>query len=144
MAATRVAANMTATVRACTYDYAIIQPDEDSEQFKYYSAYMPGSEPVYIKTETEFSIEITLLNTGDCPWERNTSLTWLEGESFNAGPRLFIRDRVEIGQEVTIVFSGTTPQRGRGGPRTGMWELRTPGQLPIGEPLTISIFAFDN
>lgn len=144
VAATQVAANMTATVQACNYDFAVIQPDEDDEQFEYYAAYSPGAEPVYIRTETDFIIEITFLNTGDCAWERNTSLTWLEGESFNAGPRLFVRDRVEIGQEVTLMFSGSTPPRGRGGPRAGTWELRTPGQLPIGDPLTISIFAFDN
>ncbi|MBN2469205.1 MAG: protein kinase [Anaerolineae bacterium] len=142
--ATLLAANMTATVSACNYDYAIIRPDLDDEQLSYYPAYTASTEPVYIKTETQFDIEITLLNTGDCAWERNTSLTWLEGESFNAGPRIFIRSRVEVGEEVTIDFSGTTPQRGRGGPRTGTWELRTPGQLPVGDPLTISIFAFDN
>lgn len=142
--ATLLANSMTATVGACNYDYAIIQPDQEDDQFQYYAAYSASTDPVYIKTETQFEMEITLLNTGDCAWERNTSLTWLEGESFNAGPRIFIRNRVEVGEEVTISFSGTTPQRGRGGPRTGTWELRTPGQLPVGEPLVISIFAFDN
>ncbi len=142
--ATLLADSMTATVSACNYDYAIIRPDQEDDQFRYYAAYTASTEPVYIKTETQFEMEITLLNTGDCAWERNTSFTWLEGESFNAGPRIFIRSRVEVGEEVTISFSGTTPQRGRGGPRTGTWELRTPGQLPVGDPLVISIFAFDN
>ncbi len=141
---TLVAAEMTATVSACVYDYAIIKPDLDDPQLEYYPAYTGGSAPVYIRTETAFSITITLLNAGDCAWERNTSLTWLEGESFNAGPRIFIRNRIEVGEEAVIEFSGTTPPRGRGGVRTGTWELRTPGQLPIGEPLTLSIFAYDN
>ncbi|GAB4574007.1 MAG: hypothetical protein Kow0077_18400 [Anaerolineae bacterium] len=140
---TEIAAAMTATIAACDYNYAVIRPDPGDPQLQFYPAYTNSDDPVYIKTETRFDIEITLLNTGNCAWERNTSLTWLEGESFNAGPRIFIREPVAVGEEVTITFSGTTPPRGRGGAREGIWELRTPGQLPIGEPLTISIFAYD-
>jgi hypothetical protein len=142
--ATLVAADLTATASACRYEYALIQPAPDDPQISYYPAYTQGGGPVYIRTETTFSIAITLLNTGDCAWERNTSLTWLEGESFNAGPRIFLRDRVEVGAEVTINFTGSTPPRGRGGLRSGIWELRTPGQIAIGAPLTLALFAFDN
>ncbi len=142
--ATLQAANMTATIAACDFDYAIIPPDPDDPQYRYYPAYTSGIEPVFIKTETDFAIEITLFNNGTCTWERNTALSFLEGESFNAAPHIFIRQRVPVGEEVTILFEGTTPQRGRGGPRTGTWRLRTPGQILIGEPIEISIYAFDD
>ena len=91
---------------------------------------------------------IILLNTGTCDWERNTSLTFIEGEDFNAGPRIFIREPVEVGEEITLEFSGMTPNQGRveNGevvPLEGSWQLRTPGQINIGTPLTISVLVFD-
>lgn len=141
--ATVLAANMTATTSACTFDYAIIPPERGSAQYRYYPAYSGGTEPVFLETETSFVFEITLLNTGSCAWERNTSLTFIAGEAFNAGPRIFLRDRVEVGAEATLRFEGTTPMRGQGGPRSGTWELRTPGQIRIGAPLTIAIFSYD-
>lgn len=143
--ATLGAANLTATINACNYDYAVIPPERDDPQFKYYPAYAVGVElnPVYINTETQFSFEITFLNTGNCPWERNSSMTYIEGESFNAEPRTFIRQVVEPGQQVVIRFEGKTPLRGRGGFRSGTWELRTPGQLLVGRPLAIGIWSFD-
>lgn len=141
--ATVVAANMTATTSACTFDYAIIPPERGSAQYRYYPAYSGGIEPVFLETETSFVFEIILLNTGSCAWERNTSLTFIAGEAFNAGPRIFLRDRVEVGAEATLRFEGTTPMRGQGGPRSGTWELRTPGQIRIGAPFTIAIFSYD-
>ncbi|NPV66763.1 MAG: protein kinase [Anaerolineae bacterium] len=141
--ATVLAANMTATTSACTFDYAIIPPERGSAQYRYYPAYSGGTEPVFLETETNFVFEITLLNTGSCAWERNTSLTFISGEAFNAGPRIFLRNRVEVGAETTLRFEGTTPMRGQGGPRSGTWELRTPGQIRIGAPLTIAIFSYD-
>ncbi len=140
---TLMAADMTATIAACNFEYAIIPPDQGDEQLKYYPVYTGQGERVFIPTDTDFSFDITLLNTGTCAWERNTSLTFLEGESFGAGPRIFIRNRVEVADEVTLNFTGTTPPRGRGGPRSGTWELRTPGQVPIGDLFTITLFAYD-
>ncbi len=141
--ATAMANAMTATTNACVFDYAIIPPERASDQYRFYPAYSGSTEPVYVATETDFAFEITLLNTGTCAWERNTSLTFIAGEAFNAGPRIFLRDRVEVGAEAILRFEGTTPQRGRGGPRSGTWELRTPGQIRIGDPLTIAIFSYD-
>ena len=140
--ATLAADSMTATISACDFDYALIPPAPEDPQASYFPAYGGGTEPVYIVSNANFSFEITFLNTGTCPWERNTSLTYLEGESFNAGPRIFIRERVDVGAEVTLTFSGRTPQRG--GLRGGIWELRTPGQIPIGNPLAISIFTYES
>ncbi|MBZ0299894.1 MAG: hypothetical protein K8J31_09145, partial [Anaerolineae bacterium] len=80
------------------------------------------------------------LNTGTCAWERNTSLVWVSGEDFNA-ERLFIRERVNPGDDVVLTFVGATPATG--GMRTGMWELRTPGQILIGKPLEISVSVFE-
>lgn len=117
---------LTATAEACIFDYDIIDqvpPDGD-----------------FFPTNSDYIREITLFNTGNCPWERNTALTFISGESFNAGPRIFIRERVEVGEEYTLEFDGRTPPNG--GLLTGIWELRTPGQLPIGSPLEISIQVF--
>ena len=123
---TELALEQTATIAACEFDYAIIeQTPEDGDFFP---------------ADRDYVREIRLLNTGRCAWERNTSLTFLEGESFNAGPRIFIRDRVNVGEEIVVLFEGHTPVVG--GELSGTWELRTPGQIPIGQPLVISIFVF--
>lgn len=120
---------------ACIYDYAIIeQTPEDGEAGDFF--------PI----NTEYTRTIILLNTGTCAWGVNTSLAFIagSGESFNAGPRIFIRDRVVgVGEEVTIQFEGTLPSRGSLDPLAGEWQLRTPDQIPIGEPITISILVFD-
>lgn len=116
----------TATIAACDFDYAIIeQTPADGD---------------YFRADRLYEREIRLLNTGTCPWERNTSLVFIEGEDFDA-QRIFLRERVNPGSEVTITFAGRTPQTG--GLRAGTWELRTPGQILIGKPLVISIFTFE-
>lgn len=124
----------TATFAACTFDYAIIeQTPEDGEA----GGFFPINR-AYERT-------IKLLNTGTCPWERNTSLTFINGsgESFNAGPRIFIREPVEVGAEVDVIFEGTLPSRGSLSPIIGTWQLRTPGQIPIGESIAISVMVYD-
>ncbi len=123
---------LTATTSACQFDYAIIEqtpPDGEAGGF--------------LRVNTPYTREITFLNTGTCTWERNTSLTFIEGEDFSAGPRIFIREPVEIGAEVTILFDGVLPPQGSVQPISGRWQLRTPGQLPIGEPFSISVMVFD-
>ncbi len=127
----------TATITACTFDYGIISQDPED-----------GEDGGFVETNTDYTRVITLLNTGTCDWERNTSLTFVEGEDFDAGPRIFIREPVEIGAEVALIFEGTTPNRGavESGdvvPLEGMWQLRTPGQIAFGDPITISILVFD-
>jgi len=127
----------TATFAACEFDYAISSQDPED-----------GFDGPNVPINTAYTRDITLVNTGNCPWEINTSLAFVEGESFNAGPRIFIREPVQVGDEVTITFEGTTPSRGRleGGnlvPVEGTWQLRTRGQLMIGEPFTISVLVFD-
>lgn len=127
----------TATFAACTFDYGIIEQDPED-----------GEDGGFIPTNSDYTRTITLLNAGTCEWERNTSLTFVEGESFNAGPRIFIREPVPVGAEVEVVFEGTTPDRGRveNGqvvPVVGTWQLRTPGQIRIGESFDISILVFD-
>jgi len=124
--ATIVLEIQTATIAACDFDFAIIeQVPADGD---------------YYRANSPYERQIRLLNTGTCPWERNTSLVFVEGEDFDA-QRIFLRERVNPGSETTIVFSGRTPQTG--GLRSGVWELRTPGQILIGQPLVISIFAFE-
>lgn len=121
----------TATIMACSFDYAVIeQLPEDGEDGGFFT------------TNSEYTRTITFLNTGTCDWERNTSLTFLDGESFSAGPRIFIREPVGIGEEVTIIFDAELPSVGSVDPIIGEWELRTPGQIKIGDPLIISIMVF--
>ncbi|MFN8529853.1 MAG: protein kinase [Anaerolineae bacterium] len=117
----------TATMAACDFDYAIIQQTPEN------GAFAPANR--------DYSRQITLLNTGTCAWERNTSLTYVSGESFNTQGRFFIRERVNVGEEVTIEFVGRTPATG--GPTSSIWELRTPGQLLIGQPLTIAVTVYE-
>jgi len=132
------AAQLTATFAACEFDYAIIdQVPAD------------GEEGGFITTNTAYERTITLLNTGTCDWERNTSLTFItgSGEDFDAGPRIFIREVVPIGSEVDLVFQGRTPaaggfENGRNVPWVGSWQLYTPGQITIGEPIDISVLVY--
>ena len=129
-----LAEQMTATIDACVFDYAIIeQSPEDGEAGGFFT------------TASKYARTITLLNTGECVWERNTSLTFVSGsgESFNAGPRIFIREPIGVGQEVELIFDGTLPARGSLTPIEGAWQLRTPGQLAIGEPIVISVMVYD-
>jgi len=117
----------TATMAACDFDFRIVsQTPADGDFFQ---------------TNRAYTREITLLNTGTCPWERNSALSFVSGENFNFGPRVLIRDRINVGERVSLTLSGRTPTSG--GLLTGVWELRTPGQIPIGEPLQISINVFE-
>lgn len=121
---------LTATIAACEYDYEVIAQDP-----------LDGEDGGVFPINTEYVREITLRNTSLCAWEVNTALTYIQGEDFDAGPRILIRERVDVEQEITLRFLGRMPDVG--GLRSGTWELRTPEQIPIGEPLVISIRAFD-
>lgn len=125
----------TATTIACEFDYAIIEQDP-----------VNGDEGGFFPVTTEYERTIVFLNTGTCPWEVNTSLAFVEGEDFDAGPRVFFEDRqavVDVGEEVTMIFSGTLPSAGSVSPYEGEWQLRTPGQIAIGDPLIISVRVYD-
>jgi serine/threonine protein kinase len=117
----------TATMAACDFDYRVVS--------------QTPAEGDFFQTNRAYTREITLLNTGTCPWERNSALAFVSGENFNFGPRVLIRDRINVGENVVITLSGRTPTTG--GLLTGVWELRTPGQIPIGDPLQISINVFE-
>jgi serine/threonine-protein kinase len=125
--ATVVAQIQTATVAACDYDYEIVEQNPNEE--------------LQVRAGSAYRRVITLRNTGTCHWERNTALVHVEGESFDAGPVILIRERVEVGEEYDLVFEGRTPSAG-GGLLTGIWELRTPGQIRIGDPLPINVRVF--
>jgi hypothetical protein len=118
----------TATIAACDFDYRIVEQTPSDGEF--YPA------------NRAYTRSITLINSGTCAWERNTALVYVDGESFDAQPPyFFIRQRVNVGDEVTITFAGRTPATG--GLVVGEWELRTPGQILIGEPFTISVNVFE-
>lgn len=124
-----LSAERTATFAACVFDYAIIEQNPADGDFA--------------TVNSNYTRTITLLNTGTCAWERNTSLAFISGESFNAGPRIFIREAVEVGQEFDLIFNARLPSRGDVRPLQGTWQLRTPGQIAIGLPIVISIFVYN-
>lgn len=133
--ATQAIIQQTMTIAACDFDYAIIEQSPVNGD--------PGG---FFPVNTAYERTIVLLNTGTCPWNVNTSLAFIEGEDFNAGPRVFFEDRalvVEVGEETTLTFSGTLPAAGSVTPYEGTWQLRTPGQIPIGDPITISVRVYD-
>ncbi|MBC8099516.1 MAG: protein kinase [Armatimonadetes bacterium] len=124
----------TATTTACNFDYAVIEQAPEN-----------GEDGGFFHINANYCRKIRLLNTGTCSWDRNTSLTFVtgSGESFNAGPRIFIEAPVEPAQEVALFFEGALPSRGSVDPISGLWQLLTPGQLPIGAPFEISLLVFD-
>lgn len=122
----------TSTIAACKFDYAVVENSPED-----------GTKGGYFKINADYERKITLLNTGSCAWEPNTSLTFIQGEDFNAGTRIWIRDVVNPAETVILTFKGKLPSRGRETPYSGVWELRTPGQIPIGKPLVISILVYD-
>ncbi|MEO8608840.1 MAG: protein kinase, partial [Chloroflexota bacterium] len=120
---TQAAVNATGTTQACSFAYEIkSQEPPDGAQ---------------IPVNTAYERVITLFNSGTCAWEPNTNLRFVEGEDFNAGPTIFIDKRVEVGDTYELHFVGKTPSRN--GNKSGKWQLRTPGGLPIGEPITITL-----
>lgn len=124
--ATLISDFQTATVNACDFNYTIVSqtpPDGD-----------------FVAANRNYQREIVLRNTGSCAWERNTALMFVSGENFNAGARIIIRDRVGVDDEVTVVFTGRTPAASE--MLSGTWELRTPGNIRIGQPIVISINVF--
>ncbi|HEX2908624.1 MAG TPA: protein kinase [Phototrophicaceae bacterium] len=125
--AAALAAVQTATATACIFDYAIIEQDP-----------VDGG---LARANSAYARKIVLENTGNCVWEPNTLLAYVEGESFSAGPRIFIQESVGVGKRVELQFVGKTPLRGA--PYTGIWELRTPNQRKIGESIEISIQVYE-
>ena len=116
----------TATTAACDFNYTIVKQEPPD-----------GGDQV---ANSDYERQITLRNTGTCAWERNTALMFISGENFNAGARIIIRDRVAVGDETVIDFKGHTPAAHD--PLSGTWELRTPGNMRIGQPIVISIRVF--
>jgi hypothetical protein len=124
--ATQLLDIQTATTAACDFDYLIVNQNPIDGDF--YSA------------NTPYEREIRLLNSGNCSWERNTSFVFVQDEDFDARP-IFLRERINPGQELALCFQGVTPRTG--GLYTGVWELRTPGQILIGDPFEITVNVFE-
>jgi len=126
------AVRQTETIAACDFDYGIVAQNPED-----------GPEGGFFRVNEPYTREITLLNTGACAWGENTSFAFVDGEDFNAGPRIFIRESVGVGEAYTLLFEGTAPSRGSVEPTVGTWQLRTRGQIPIGQPIQISAMIFD-
>ncbi|HRF94106.1 MAG TPA: protein kinase [Aggregatilineales bacterium] len=128
-----LAVEQTATYAACVFDYTIVdQTPKD------------GREGGFFRTNTDYTRTLTLLNTGTCGWEVNTSLRFItgSGESFGFTPVL-LRETVEVGGTVELDMELRLPAVGSQEPISGQWQLRTRGQISIGEPITISILVAD-
>jgi eukaryotic-like serine/threonine-protein kinase len=127
VAATQFWEMQTVTTAACDFKYQVV--DQNPIDNDYYTA------------DTDYERAITLLNTGNCAWERNTAFVFIRDEDFDARP-IFLRERVNPSEDIILCFQGKTPQIG--GIHAGTWELRTPGQIRIGEPLVISVNVFES
>jgi serine/threonine protein kinase len=95
-----------------------------------------------VQAGTPFTMELVLRNTGNCPWEINSTFRYSEGEFFDS-PQPFIRieNLVREGTTYMIRFEGIAPNEN--GDQTGLWELRTPGNRRIGqEPVSITVRVF--
>ena len=128
-----VAVEQTATYAACLFDYAIIEQQPAD-----------GREGGFFRINSNYTRKLTLLNTGTCAWEVNTSFRFItgSGESFDSTP-ILLREAVDVGATVEIEMLLRLPNVGSQQPISGQWQLRTRGQLPIGEPITISILVAD-
>lgn len=124
--ATRFMEVQTATVAACDFRYEVIEQNPENDA--YYTA------------DTPYEREIRLLNTGTCAWERNTYFVFVRGEDFESRP-IFIRQRVNPSEELVMCFQGKTPRTF--GLYEGTWELRTPGNILVGQPFGITINVFE-
>ncbi|MBL8154948.1 MAG: protein kinase [Anaerolineae bacterium] len=134
-ALTLAATEQQATLDACQFDYAV----------RIQSEYDKTNEGIdFVKANTEYTLEITFVNMGTCAWGPNTALVFIEGDNLDAGRVIFFRENeqvVEPGGEAILDFVGRTPARF--GLKTGTWELRTPGQIPIGQPIVIQVQIFE-
>ncbi len=126
------AAERTATTEACIFDYDIIDQEPPN-----------GEEGGFFPVNSTYIRRITVQNTGTCPWEVNSSLAFIpgSGESFRSN-RVVIPEVVEVGDVIEIELELTLPSTGSVTPYTGLWQFRTRGQLPIGDPFEISILVF--
>ncbi len=128
----------TATTAACVFDYDLV------EEIPADPLRVPQAErdSLFVTINTEYLRDITLLNTGTCAWDVNWSLAFVSGENLNQ-TRIVVQRRIEVGDTVVLRLEGRTPSTGSVEPVEGIWQLRTRGQLPIGDPLTISVLVYD-
>ncbi|MCC6613737.1 MAG: protein kinase [Anaerolineae bacterium] len=139
LTATRAEVELAQTVQAmtlvaCTFDYAV-------ESRTLLDANGSTISDNSIQAGRDFTLEITLRNTGNCAWEINSSLRYLSGEFFDSEQVILIDRRVGVADTYTVQFHGRAPNKN--GDSTGYWRLLTSRDLVIGrEPLEITIRAF--
>ncbi|MBE0690613.1 MAG: hypothetical protein IH587_10885, partial [Anaerolineae bacterium] len=139
LTATRAEVELAQTVQAmtlvaCTFDYAV----ESRVLLDANGATVSDNS---IQTDRDFTLEITLRNTGNCAWEINSSLRYVSGEFFDSEQVILIDRRVGVADTYTIQFHGRAPNKN--GDSTGYWRLVTSRDLVIGrEPLEVTIRVF--
>ncbi len=129
-----IAIVQTATASACDWEYTEVSRRLVVNGVQINDGFVPAGSP--------FVLEIVLRNTGNCPWEINSTFRFREGEFFDsAQPFIRIQNQVRQGTTYTIRFEGIAPMEND--EQTGLWELRTAGNLPIGqEPISITVRVF--
>jgi hypothetical protein len=130
----------TATALACVWNYAI----SDIQTAEVYQQNDEGVD--IVPANSTYTLIITFVNTGTCPWGANTSLAFIEGDLMDANRFNFFQDRealveVSVGDDAVLEFVAKAPAKG--GPYSGQWQLQTPGNVPIGDPITISLQSFE-
>lgn len=135
-ALTQIATAQMLTAQACEWNYAVKELRSD---------YPTNADDLdQVPANTDYVLDIVLVNNGSCAWGVNTTLAFEAGDELNARPVIFFQNReaaVPVGSEAIIEFRGRAP--GRGGIAGGTWVLRTPQQIAIGEPLDIRIQVYE-
>jgi hypothetical protein len=141
----------TATIEACNYTYELT--DQVYNPPVYYKA---DEDRYYVRTLETFEITFTLRNTGDCVWEAGSALVFeealaqlsrdetmgIDNEALSLPARLDIPGEVEVGDEAIVTFemASTTANR----PHVITWQAETPAGRPIGEPLSITLYFYND
>jgi hypothetical protein len=123
----------TATTQACTFDYEEVSRALYIGDRQVYDGFVPAGQ--------DFTLDITLRNTGTCAWEINAYLRFLQGEFFDSQQIFRFDRRITVGDTYVIRFVGRAPNSN--GEVTGSWDVLTAGDLRIGrDPLSIMVNVF--
>lgn len=161
LAAASPTPNMTQTLTACDFEYYVEAP----EDYNIPPERTAFSDPRLVRSGTNFTFDLTLLNTGSCAWPERARLNFnprltanpdetvdlsrleaecggelIEGTNFARQQRsnFFVQPPVGIEESATITFTGTAPPIY--GCYYSVWDLLYPGSdVPIGRPLVLAI-----
>ncbi len=122
--------DLTATVRACDYDYEILSQTPEN-----------GSPYPELTSLTK---RITIVNDSLCPLDDDVRLVFVEGDRLQ-GPEFFEFNRaLEPGDSYEIVLNLRTPAHDPARPSTlSIWRLVLPDGTQVGPTLTFELLVYD-